>query len=851
MRKFVTLVLILVLISVSPTSASLASNNVKIEELSTATACQVSLLSIWQVYGVPYPCFVKGTQLSIAAPNKTNLDSHLLIKVNSDIRNIAWDSIVGISNYTLGLNSVEFGVNDENKNFVQIGQQFKFIVYSSPKRFFSDQRVSTATPYVVVMRDDANVSSIALEVGISNQSYMTSSVSGGKTQSFANSSIFVMDLDPSQLILMQGNSNVEAIARQQIHYLSDVQANPPSWGLDRINQPTLPLDSSYDYKRTGKGVKVYVVDSGINNTHSDFTGRIGQGAYRTTLGSTEDCTGHGTHVSGTVAGSSYGVAKEATIIPVRVFGCTGDATLSDVIGAFQWVIENHADADPAVVNISIGGEKSSLVNDYIQEMINDGLVVVVAAGNDFDLACDYSPASAPNAITVAASTTIDTDATYSNIGSCVDIFAPGSSITSAWIGSSSASNTIDGTSMASPHVAGAAALVLEKDFTGYVNKLDANSLVRDALLNNATNNALSASDGLNWWPNTTNTLLNTSFITGRDLTPAFSTSNQTGDGFTLQISNYDARYAWAGTNSSAGAVVISPSGLITVTGIAPGVSSTVTITTTRTGYSSGSATSSSMFSLLTGLTPAFSTSIQTDDGYTLQISNYDTSFAWAGTNSSAGAVAISPSGLITVTGASNRTPTTMTSSTVTITTTRTGYLSGSATSPPLFALFPGVTPAFSTSIQTGGGFTLQISNYDASFAWAGTNSLAGAVVISSSGLITVTGVAPGVSSTVTITTTRTGYLSGSATSSSLSAVASIHAVKVGQVAAKSKLLELAKLKAPTGSKYALSVKASSKKICKVLGTTIKTLKKGTCVVNVTVTLKGKKPTPKTIEIKVG
>ena len=767
MRKFITLVLILIMISVSPTSASSASNNVKIEEISTATACQVSLLSIWQVYGVPYPCFVEGTQLSIAAPNKTNLDSHLLIKVNSDIRNIAWDSIVGISNYTLGLNSVEFGVNDENKNFVQIGQQFKFIVYSSPKRFFSDQRVSTATPYVVVMRDDANVSSIALEVGISNQSYMTSSVSGGKTQSFANSSIFVMDLDPSQLILMQGNSNVEAIARQQIHYLSDVQANPPSWGLDRINQPTLPLDSSYDYKRTGKGVKVYVVDSGINNTHSDFTGRIGQGAYRTTLGSTEDCTGHGTHVSGTVAGSSYGVAKEATIIPVRVFGCTGDATLSDVIGAFQWVIENHADADPAVVNISIGGEKSSLVNDYIQEMINDGLVVVVAAGNDFDLACDYSPASAPNAITVAASTTIDTDATYSNIGSCVDIFAPGSSITSAWIGSSSASNTIDGTSMASAHVAGAAALVLEKDFTGYVNKLDANSLVRDALLNNATNNALSASDGLNWWPNTTNTLLNTSFITGRDLTPAFSTSNQTGDGFTLQISNYDARYAWAGTNSSAGAVVISPSGLITVT------------------------------------------------------------------------------------GASNRTPTTMTSSTVTITTTRTGYLSGSATSPPLFALFPGVTPAFSTSIQTGGGFTLQISNYDASFAWAGTNSLAGAVVISSSGLITVTGVAPGVSSTVTITTTRTGYLSGSATSSSLSAVASIHEVKVGQVAAKSKLLELAKLKAPTGSKYALSVKASSKKICKVLGTTIKTLKKGTCVVNVTVTLKGKKPTPKTIEIKVG
>ena len=678
MRKFVTLVLILVLISVSPTSASLASNNVKIEEISTATACQVSLLSIWQVYGVPYPCFVKGTQLSIAAPNKTNLDSHLLIKVNSDIRNIAWDSIVEISKYTLGLNSVEFGVADENKNFVQIGQQFKFIVYSSPKRFFNDQRVSTATPYVVVLRDDANVSSLALEVGISNQSYMTSSVSGGKTQSFANSSIFVMDLDPSQLILMQGNSNVEAIARQQIRYLSDIQANPPSWGLDRINQPTLPLDSSYDYKRTGKGVKVYVVDSGINNSHSDFAGRIGVGAFRRTLGSTEDCNGHGTHVSGTVAGSSYGVAKEATIIPVRVFGCTADGSLSDVIAAYQWVIGNHVDADPAVVNISIGGAKSDLENLYIQEMINDGLVVVVAAGNDYSDACNYSPGSAPNAITVAASTIIDTDATYSNIGSCVDIFAPGSSITSAWIGSSSASNAIDGTSMASPHVAGAAALVLEKDFTGYVNKLDANSLVRNALLNSATNNALSASDGFSWWSTTTNTLLNTSFITGGALTPAFSTSIQTGDGFTLQISNYDASFAWAGTNSSAGAVVISPSGLITVTGVAPGVSSTVTITTTRTGYTSGSATSSS-----------------------------------------------------------------------------------------------------------------------------------------------------------------------------LSAVATIYAVKAGEVAVKSKLLKLANLKAPTGSKYALSVNASSKKICKVLGTTIKTLKKGTCVVNVTVTLKGQKPTPKTIRIKVG
>ena len=586
MRKFIALVLILVMISMSPTSASLASNNVKIEEISTATACRVSLLSIWQVYGVPYPCFVEGTQLSIAAPIKTNLDSRLLIKVNSDIRSIAWGSIFEISNYMLGLNSVEFGVTNEDKNFVQIGQQIKFIVYSSSERFFSDQRVSSATPYVVVLRDDANVSSIALEVGIRNQSYMTSSVSMGKTQSFVNSSIFVMDLDPAQLILMQGNPNVEAIARQQISYLSDVQASPPSWGLDRINQSTLPLDSSYDYKRTGKGVKVYVVDSGINNTHSDFAGRIGQGAYRTTLGSTEDCNGHGTHVSGTVAGSSYGVAKEATIIPVRVFGCTGGVSLSDVIGAYQWVIDNHVDTDPAVVNVSIGGAQSSLQNYYVQEMIDDGLVVVVAAGNDYSYACNFSPASAPNAITVAASTILDKDATYSNIGSCVDIFAPGSSITSAWIGSSSASNTEDGTSMASPHVAGAAALVLEKDFTGYVNKLDANSQVRNALLNNATNNALSASDGFSWWPTTTNTLLNTSFITGTvvpTVTVGRSGSGTLGAGQTASLTFVLSESA---TNFVVGDVTVSGGTLSSFAG--SGTDYTATFTLTATGTSTAS-----------------------------------------------------------------------------------------------------------------------------------------------------------------------------------------------------------------------------------------------------------------------
>ena len=229
----------------------------------------------------------------------------------------------------------------------------------------------------------------------------------------------------------------------------------------------------------------------------------------------------------------------------------------------------------------------------------------------------------------------------------------------------------------------------------------------------------------------------------------------------------------------------------------------------------------------------------------MQISNYNASYTWVGTNSAAGVVVISSSGLVTVTGVAPGV-----SSTVTVTASRSGYTSENATSSSVAALSTGLTPTFSSAVQTADGFTVQISNYNASFTWVGTNSAAGVVVISSSGLVTVTGVAPGVSSTVTITTSRAGSTSGSATSSSTFSlsVARIYSVKAGEVAVKSTLLTQAKLKAPTGSKYALSVAVSSKKICKVLGTAIKTLKKGTCAVKVTVTLKGKKPTAKTVKI---
>ena len=235
----------------------------------------------------------------------------------------------------------------------------------------------------------------------------------------------------------------------------------PVWGLDRIDQRSLPLDNTYTYGADGTGVKIYVVDSGINLSHTEFTSRIPYGYAPASLGSLSDCTGHGTHVSGTAAGTTYGVAKNATIIPVRVFDCSGTAPWSVVITALEWIASDHLAGEPAVVNMSLGGEASMFVDWAVQEVIDDGVTVVVASGNEEDWSCDYSPARVPDAITVNASNSDDTDSWFSNFGACSDIYAPGESITSAWYTSANATSTIDGTSMASPHVAGAAAKILQ------------------------------------------------------------------------------------------------------------------------------------------------------------------------------------------------------------------------------------------------------------------------------------------------------------------------------------------------------------------------------------------------------
>ena len=311
--------------------------------------------------------------------------------------------------------------------------------------------------YIVVLKDTAGVNAVARTARGLTAQY------GGAVQHTYGSALqgFSAKMSPAAAARLAADPSVAYVEQDRTVSVQGSQSPTASWGLDRIDQRSLPLDNSYTYANNGAGVKAYIIDTGINFTHEDFGGRAVSGVDTfDNDNDATDCNGHGTHVAGTVGGSSYGVAKGVTLVGVRVIGCNGSGTYGGVIAGVDWVTADHAAGARAVANMSLAGPYDQGLNDAVTRSINDGVVYAVAAANNNTDACSFSPANVPAAITVGATTNTDARASYSDYGYCVDIFAPGSGITSAWIGSNTATNTVNGTSMATPHVTGASALVL-------------------------------------------------------------------------------------------------------------------------------------------------------------------------------------------------------------------------------------------------------------------------------------------------------------------------------------------------------------------------------------------------------
>jgi subtilisin family serine protease len=269
---------------------------------------------------------------------------------------------------------------------------------------------------------------------------------------------FAGSVPVSQVARLRADPNVAAVAPDvRVHALGTQTG--ATWGLDRIDQRT-GTDGRYSWTSAGSGVTAYVIDTGIATGNSDFGGRARLGYDALTAGLIDDCNGHGTHVAGTIGGTKYGVAKSVSLVAVRVLDCVGSGLSSQVVAGIDWVAGDHDPGEPAVANMSLGGGGNAAIDAAVKRAIADGVTFAVAAGNDSANACSGSPSRVPKALTVAATQQSDAPASFTNFGSCVDLYAPGVNITSDWIGGANATNTISGTSMATPHVTGVAALYL-------------------------------------------------------------------------------------------------------------------------------------------------------------------------------------------------------------------------------------------------------------------------------------------------------------------------------------------------------------------------------------------------------
>jgi serine protease len=335
--------------------------------------------------------------------------------------------------------------------------------------------------YIVVLNDDR-----VMRPEVRGLADALARQHGGSVMHVYESAIrgFAVAMSATGAAALARNPRVRYVEQDSEMSIVDTQPNA-TWGLDRIDQRDRPLGGTYTYNTTAAGVHVYIIDTGIRRTHVEFGGRVSTTGYTAINdgNGTNDCNGHGTHVAATAGGALYGVAKSVTLHAVRVLSCSGSGSTSGVIAGVDWVTANRT--SPAVANMSLGGGASTALDDAVRSSVASGVTYALAAGNSNVSACNSSPARVSTALTVASSTSSDARSSFSNYGTCVDLFAPGSSITSAWSTSDTATNTISGTSMASPHVAGVAALYLA------ANPSASPSTVHAAIVDNASVNKLS------------------------------------------------------------------------------------------------------------------------------------------------------------------------------------------------------------------------------------------------------------------------------------------------------------------------------------------------------------------------